>query len=83
MKNDLQSIHEQYKRIISEANEEPRYNNGMNEITEDKFSLAVEKAFQFFSKRVGDHWSSEEAITEDRAERFVRAIFEEFNIPVG
>jgi hypothetical protein len=31
MKNDLQSIHEQYKRIISEANEEPRYNNGMDE----------------------------------------------------
>jgi len=32
MKNDLQSIHEQYKRIISEANEEPRYNNGMRKI---------------------------------------------------
>jgi hypothetical protein len=29
MKNDIQSIYEQYMKIITEANEEPRYNNDM------------------------------------------------------
>jgi len=35
MKNDIQSIHEQYMKIITEGNEGPRYNNGMIKLIRD------------------------------------------------
>jgi hypothetical protein len=33
--NDQDLIHEQYKKVIAEADEEPRYNNRMREINTD------------------------------------------------
>lgn len=58
MKNDLQSIHEQYKRIISEANEEPQYNHNMNRNTskEDAAKIANVKKFEVQLQKLLDKY---------------------------
>jgi hypothetical protein len=46
----------------------------------DELPRAVERAFDKYKRRTGDHWSWEYAITESTAEDFVREVLNDLRL---
>jgi len=65
MKNDIQSIHEQYKRIITEGNEEPQYNNSMKTTLHFKSKSRYNLAKQVLNQSMMDNEFPSDCLSAD------------------